>query len=105
MKDYNEMVTEIARSDKSVLDRGDIIIKEMSRVISDILDYRYIAEHHNGNVDIALNEKAGTIKNSLAILESDVDIYVEQLGMSKKIFKEKCKRVEKISNKINRSGN
>lgn len=96
---YKENVVKIANSKKTSFERGDTIIKEMSRLTSDILDFRYAAEHYDGNGTV-LSDKKNSIKNSLIILMSDLDVYIEQLGLTEEIKKQENKRLDRIADKI-----
>lgn len=99
---YKENVTKIANSKKTSFERGDTIIKEMSRLTSDILDFRYAAEHYEGNGNV-LEDTKNNVINSLAILISDLDVYTEQLGIEDKIKYKIYKRIEKIAKKVDKS--
>ena len=96
---YEEMIKVIA-SKKSTLDEGDLVVRDMTKVINDILEYRYTAEHHKGNKEKVLKDKAMIIRNSMAVLESDLDIYQEMLGITEKVDNEKENRVEKIASRV-----
>ena len=48
---YYEEIKVIADSNKSLMDRGDLIIKHMCRLTEDILNYRYACEKYKGNSD------------------------------------------------------
>ena len=99
---YKEDVVKIANSDKTSFERGDIIIKEMNRLATNILDYRYAAEHYEGNGNV-LEDTKNNVVNSLAILISDLDVYTEQLGVEDKIKYKTYKRIEKIAKKVDNS--
>ena len=94
--EYIELVKVIADSDKTEFERGEIVIKDMSKVISDILDYKYAAENYKGDAEGVLDDKINSIKNSVARLESDLDVYKERMGISKKVAQKKEDRAAKI---------
>lgn len=94
---YEEMIKKVASTNKTATERGEIIIKEMARVINDILDYKYVSDHHKGN---KLNDKAMEIKNSVAVLESDMDVFKEVLGIADKVDQKKEERMKKIVNRL-----
>lgn len=97
---YEDMIKIIAKTDKTVVDRGDIVIKDMSRLINDIMNYRYTVEHYKGDTEDVLTDKLMSVKNSMAILESDMDIYKETADISSKVESKKIGRINKIMDKI-----
>lgn len=98
---YEDIIKKIADSDKTVFDRGDLCIREMCRLINDIVDYRYAAEHYNGDsMDSVLRDKTNSIKNSLGVLESEFDIYKEMLGITTLVNQKKVSRINKIADRI-----
>lgn len=97
---YNEDIKILANTERTVFERGDMIIKYTGRLSSDILDYRYAYEHHKGNSTDLLNDKINSIKNSVALLESELDIYKEMLGISEKVDDKKSNRIKKILGKF-----
>lgn len=96
---YENMVKVIADSDRTQFERGDILIKEMNRLSSDILDYRYAAEHYSGDGTV-LEDKRNQIKNSLVVIKSDLDVYMEQLGITEVVADKAAKRLDKIVSKM-----
>ena len=96
---YEEMIKVIANK-KSTVDEGDVLIRDMSRVIDDIMSYRYVADHHEGKTDKVLADKASVIRNSVAVLVSDLDIYQEMLGITDSVSKKKAARVERLVDKM-----
>lgn len=97
---YEDMIKIIAKTDKTVVDRGDIVVKDMSRLINDIMNYRYAVEHYKGDTEDVLTDKLMSVKNSMAILESDMDIYKETAEISSKVESKKIGRINKIMDKI-----
>ena len=94
---YNEMVRTIAKDgDVSVNDRGHLLIREMSKLIDAIMDDEYVDEHYHSNVESVLYDKTMAIKNSMAILEGDLDLYKEVLGITDKVENKKENRIHKI---------
>lgn len=98
---YMDMVKTIANGERTAFERGDIIIRELCRLTEDILDYRYAGEHYDGNGTV-LDDKRNQIKKSLVLVKSDLDVYMEQLGITDEVKDKSNKRLEKITNKIER---
>lgn len=98
MMNYEEALEICANSDKTVESRGELIIRDMCRMINDILDYKYALENYHGTGTV-LEDKRNVIKKSLVLLESDLDIYKKMLGINEDIFTAKTKRVTKIAEK------
>ena len=96
---YMDMIKKIANGERTAFERGDIIIRELCRLTEDILDYRYAGEHYNGDGTV-LDDKRNQIKKSLVIVKSDLDVYMEQLGITDEVRDKSNKRLEKIANKI-----
>lgn len=96
---YENMVKLMADSNRSQFERADILIKEMSKLTMDLLDYRYTAEHYKGE-GTAVNDRKNQIKNSLVLVMTDIDIYMEQMGMTEEVKDKANKRLGKLVNKI-----
>ena len=96
---YENMIKVMADGDKSQFERGDILIKEMNRLSSDILDYRYAAEHYKGNGTV-LEDKKNHIKNSLVLVITDLDVYMEQMEITETVHDKANKRLNKLVEKI-----
>ena len=101
---YDDAVKVVANSDKTVYDRGDLIIKEVSRLTNDILDYRYAAEHYKGDGFNVMGDKVRSIKNSIALLESDLDVYKEMLGITDLVKDKKEQRIGRVAEKVKGGG-
>lgn len=95
------MVKVVANTnDKSVSDRCDMVIQSMTKVIYDIIEYRWAVEHYEGNAESVLTDKANSIKNSAAMMESNLDLIYETLDIRDKVRKKKEDRITKIANRI-----
>lgn len=91
----------IANTDISIHDRGNNLIKDMSKLTENILDYRFACEKYKGGINSTVTDDiANKIKNSLALLISDIDIYTEQLHITDKVREKADKRLHKIVNRI-----
>lgn len=99
MDNYKKAVQIMAGGDKDEIDRGDIIIKEMCRLTNDILDYRYAVNHYEGNQKGIFKDKIGSIKNTLAVMLGDIDMYMEYLDITDKVEKKKTDRLIKLASK------
>ena len=98
MEDYKKNLKVLARGDKNEVDRADIIMKEMCRLMTDFIDYRYAVENYKGGGTV-LADKVNTIKNSLAVLLGDVDVYMEYMNISGKVEEKKENRINNIAKK------
>jgi len=99
---YYEEIKVIADSNKSLMDRGDLIIKHMCRLTEDILNYRYACEKYKGNSDSIIYDKMGTIKNSLSVLISELEIYMEKANITDDVKNKAAKRIHKVAEKLTR---
>lgn len=96
--EYIEAIKKLADDDRTELERGDILIREMCRLTSDLLDYRNAVENYKGKGTV-LNDLLGTIANSMALLMSDLDIYAEYMDITDKVAHKKENRVIKLAKK------
>jgi len=103
MSKYDDMIKVLARTDKTIYDRTDSVIKDMGKVMGDIVDYRYSIDHYEGNAASVLNDNVMSIKNSVALLETELDILKEMLGIRGKVEEKKKNRLEKIIKKVDKS--
>ena len=87
----------VQNNDKTELERGDILIKDMSRLIVDLVNYRYAVENYKGDQEGVLQDHLGKVKNSVALLMGDLDIYNEQVGITAKVEGKKCYRINRIA--------
>lgn len=88
----------------SEIERGDILIKNMCRVTTDLLNYRYTVNHYVGdNTSTVVTDIVCRIKNSLALLLSDMEIYMDQLDITDKVRQKKVERINKLAEKIRRN--
>lgn len=99
MEKYKDLVSKIADGSKTQFERGDILIREFCRLAEDILDYRYAAEHYNGTGTL-LDDKRNQIKNSLVLVKSDLDIYMEQMGITEVVNDKATKRLTRIVDRL-----
>lgn len=98
---YEEAVKKLTKSNKSCFDRGDMIIRDCCKLITDIQNYRYTYDHYKGGENnTVLKDKLMTIKNSLGIIIGDIDTYAEMLNITD-LVKDKCEsRIIEIADKI-----
>lgn len=88
----------------SEVERGDILIKNMCRVTTDLLNYRYTVNHYIGDdTSTVVTDIVCRIKNSLALLLSDMEIYMDQLDITDKVRQKKVDRINKLAEKIRRN--
>ena len=91
----------IANTDMSIHDRGNNLIKDMSKLTENILDYRFACENYKGGTNSTVtDDMVNKIKNSLALLISDINIYTEQLHITNKVRDKADKRLNRIANRI-----
>lgn len=100
--EYREMVRQIAKADVTEIERGEMLIRRMANMIDVILNYKYVVEHYNGSeTSTKLADEVNCIKNELAILVSELDIYMETLYITDKVKEKAENRVARILRKIN----
>lgn len=96
---YKNMIKAVANSNRTQFERADILIREMCKLISDLLDYRYTSEHYKGDGNV-VDDRINAIKNSLALIVTDIDIYMEQMNITKEVRDKAAKRMDKLVNKL-----
>lgn len=99
---YFEELRVIAKSDKSILERGDMVIKDMCRLTEDILNYRYTCEKYKGDNVGVIEDKMNSIKNAMGVLISDLEIYMEVAKIKDDVNNKATKRVHKVAEKLTR---
>lgn len=99
--EYIKAIEICANSDKTIEDRGELIIRNISRTTIDILDYKYALNNYKGGGTV-LDDKRNVVKNSIALLESEIEIYKKMLGITDDVYAAKCKRTIKIAERINK---
>lgn len=97
--EYKNMVNVVANSNRTQFERADVLIKEMSKLTMDLLDYRYTAEHYKGEGTV-VDDRKNQIKNSLVLVMTDIDIYMEQMGMTEEVKGKAAKRLDKLVKKL-----
>ena len=102
--EYRKAIRVLSSGDRNELERGDILIKEMSRLTTDILNYRYISEHYKGVQEKVMIDNVNKIKNSLAILLGDMEVYMDCLNISNDVTDKKRNRITKIADKKQKGG-
>lgn len=102
MSKYDDMIKALARTEKTVFDRTDSVIKDMGKVMGDIVNYRYAIDHYEGNAASVLNDNVMSIKNSVALLETELEILEEMLGIRDQVKEKKEKRLERLVNRLDK---
>ena len=88
----------------SEVERGDILIKDMCRVTTDLLNYRYTINHYVGdNTSTVVTDIVCQIKNSLALLLSDMEIYMDQMDIVDKVRDKADKRLWKMADRVRKN--
>ena len=93
---YKEKIQLIANSGVSEIERGENLIRSMSKVIEEIMNYKYTYDHYGGDSEEVLKDKANAIKNATAVMVTDADILMTALGLSDAVIIKAKNRVDKI---------
>lgn len=93
---YNKSI-EILISNKDEDERIDLIIKAMAKLTNDLLDYRYMVNNYKGDSQELFSNKMDTIKNAIAVLEGELDIYKAMNDITEKTRKRKEQRIIKLA--------
>lgn len=100
-----EDIIKVFRYDSiSEVERGDILIKDMCRVTIDLLDYRYTINHYIGDdTSTVVIDIVCQIKDSLALLLSDMEIYMDQMDITNKVRDKADKRLWKMADRVQKN--
>lgn len=90
-------IEKVANAGRTEFEYGEILVKDMSRLIIDILDYNYACKNYEGNMKAIKQDKIGTISKSLVLLMSDLDVYMYMLGITESVKEKEAARLEKIA--------
>lgn len=102
---YEKALRIISTSNRTEYERAENLIKEMCRLTTDLLDYRYAVENYKiDGSSTVLQDNLAKIKNSLALVVSDIDIYMDQMGITNKVKQKAVDRVNRIANKVRKNG-
>lgn len=100
---YEEALRIISTSNRTENERADILIKEMCRLTTDLLDYRYAVENYKTDgSSTVLQDSVARIKNTMAILVSDMDIYMDQMGIAEDVNRKATDRVNRMAERVRR---
>lgn len=99
---YKSDIKTLARMNHTVFEKGDAIIKYSNRVAEDILNYRNSFENYRGSSTGIIDDNINKIKNSISLLESELDIYKEMLGIADNVSDSKIKRIGKLFKRKNK---
>lgn len=88
----------------SEIERGDSIIKDMCRLTTDLLNYKYTVDHYTGNnTSTIISDSVCQIKNSMALLVSDMEIYMDQMDIADKVRDKANKRLWKMADRVQKN--
>lgn len=104
MSDYEKMLRVLSTSGKSEMERADNLIKGMCRLINDLLEYRYCLDHYklDGKSTVVIDSIA-KIKNSTALVVSEMDIYMDQMDITNKVKQKASDRIKRLADKVQKN--
>lgn len=97
---YSDAVKIVAGSDYTLLERGDMIMRDMAWLAESLVNYRYSYDHVEGDRDTALENRMSAIKNNMAILAGELDVYMELAGIRDSVVAKKTNRIRGIANRV-----
>lgn len=98
---YEEMIKVLANDGMSELDREDILIREMAKLVEDLLHYRYVITHDTKGT--VVEDSKNLIKKSATLVETDLSVLIEQMGLTDDVRKRSRKRLDKLMDRIHTS--
>ena len=100
---YEDALQLLVNSDRTELERADNLIKSMSRLAVDLLDYRFAVEHYDGNPNNTLvQDTLSKIINNLSSVKGDMDIFMVKMNVADDVERMAENRVVKIAIKVRR---
>lgn len=96
--EYRDNVKILARNERDEIEAAEVIIKEMCQLTTSFLNYKYTVDHYKGE-GTAISDKVDTIKNNLAVLLGDIDVYMEQMNITSKVVDKKESRIARLAKK------
>ena len=95
---YEEMIKVLANNGMSELEREDILIREMAKLVEDLLHYRYVMTHETKGTIV--EDSKNLIKKSATLVETDLSVLIEQMGLTDDVRKRARKRLDKLVDKV-----
>lgn len=89
---YDELIQKNINNVTS-FERGDVLVREMCQLIDNIMGYRYVAENGKGT---ELEDNKNRVKKSIILVKSDLDVYIEQLGITEDVYDGAKKRLKRL---------
>ena len=81
-------------------DLSNSLTRSMCRTANELLDYDYVLRHYKGDTkSTVIQDHLNRVINNLGILLSDLDIYMETLGINAAVQIKVDKRKNRISKK------
>ena len=99
MSKYDELVKVVANSNRTERERGEILVREVAQLIDKILNYNYTVEHYDGKGTV-IDDRRNEVKNAIVLVKSDLDVYIEQLGLTEVVNERTEDRLTAISKRI-----
>ena len=99
MNKYDELVVKMAKTDRTIEQRSQILVKELAQMICKIMEYNYICSTYKGN-GTGKVDKLNEIKAVATLVKSDFDVYLEALGIADDVETKSIKRFEKLVDKL-----
>lgn len=64
-------------------ERGQLLIRSLCRAVDSIVDYNYAETHYRGDKNsTVMKDKVSAIKNTLAVVVSDMELYMTALDIA-----------------------
>lgn len=82
-------------------ERGQLLIRSLCRAVDSIVNYNYAETHYNGDdTSTVMKDKVSSIKNALAVVISDMELYMTALDIADitrvKAHNRICKMADRI---------
>ena len=82
-------------------ERGQLLIRSMTKAIEAIINYNYAKNHYAGDDSSAvMKDKLTSVKNGLSLLLSDMILYEEHFGIRELVDTKAQNRLQKMAERI-----
>lgn len=85
----------------TINDRGQLVVRSMCKTIDAIINYNYADVHYVGDdTSSVMKDKLASIKNNLAVLLSDLELYMNALNIADDTRVKAYKRIVKMAERV-----
>lgn len=85
----------------TINDRDQLVVRSMCKTIDAIMNYNYADIHYAGDdTSSVMKDKLASVKSNLAVLLSDVELYMQALDIADDTRTKAYKRIVKMAERV-----